>query len=223
MNHSPSSSFGVYELCRILVPGFYFTSLLTMTIWAVAVTPIPITGWGLVLLFLFVVLTSGLTMYAKETTKRRKAFLENQPSSYLQAKARVLSGTEPLNDEESRHLYFYLLNNYVPQTFHEKIFYFGTIYHIMIQIRRTSFWFGLVAVAILGVELVWGAPLAQLQGLVVFTVLVWLVYFLNVRYNKADRKMQENYQDQIFWLEMNDDVVKDLLRKRRSFQKNARL
>ena len=223
MNQSPSSSFGVYELCRILVPGFYFTSLLTMLIWSVTVTPIAVTGLGLLLLFMFTVLASGLTMYAKETPKRRKAFLENQPSSYLQAKARVLSGTEPLNDGEALQLYFYILNNYMVPTFHEKIFYFGTIYHIMIQIRRTSFWFGLLAIAALAVELVAGIPLVQLQGLVVFAVLIWLVYILNVRYNKADRKMQENYQDQIFWLEMNDDTVKDVLRKRRSFQKNARL
>jgi hypothetical protein len=48
---------------------------------------------------------------------------------------------------------------------------------------------------------------------VLYTVGVWLVYLLNVRYNKADRKMQENYQDQIFWLQMNNDVVESTLRK----------
>ena len=48
----------------------------------------------------------------------------------------------------------------------------------------------------------------------VFGAVAWAVYFLNVRYNKADRKMQENYQDQIFWLQMHDDLVVDLLKKR---------
>jgi hypothetical protein len=36
-----------------------------------------------------------------------------------------------------------------------------------------------------------------------------------VRYNKADRKMQENYKDQIYWLEVNNDLVETLLRKLR--------
>ncbi len=47
------------------------------------------------------------------------------------------------------------------------------------------------------------------------TLLMWLIYLLNVRYNKADRKMQENYKDQIYWLEMNNDLVESLLRKQR--------
>jgi hypothetical protein len=34
-----------------------------------------------------------------------------------------------------------------------------------------------------------------------------------VKYNKADRKMQENYLDQIFWLRMNEDLLKDILKK----------
>ena len=37
---------------------------------------------------------------------------------------------------------------------------------------------------------------------------------LNVRYNKADRKMQENFQDQIFWLEMNQSAVDELIVER---------
>jgi hypothetical protein len=45
--------------------------------------------------------------------------------------------------------------------------------------------------------------------------LVWLVYAMNVRYNKADRKMQENYQDQIFWLSMNTKLVDDLIAQRK--------
>jgi len=34
-----------------------------------------------------------------------------------------------------------------------------------------------------------------------------------VKYNKADRKMQDNYQDQIFWLQMNEELIKDLFKK----------
>jgi hypothetical protein len=51
------------------------------------------------------------------------------------------------------------------------------------------------------------------QGLISFCILIWLIYLLNVKYNKADRKMQENYQDQIFWLQMNEELIQDLFRK----------
>jgi hypothetical protein len=86
----------------------------------------------------------------------------------------------------------------------------------MIQIRRTSFWFAALSLVVLGLEISSGLILSDVQSLTAFTVAVWLIYGLNVRYNKADRKMQENYQDQIYWLEMNNDLVEGILRKRYS-------
>lgn len=117
-----------------------------------------------------------------------------------------------LSEDEARRLYFYILNNHIPGVFHEKIFFFGTVYNIMIQIRRTSFWFAVVSLVVAAFELAEGRSLRELQALILFTIVVWLIYLLNVRYNKADRKMQENYQDQIYWLQMNNDVVEKVLR-----------
>ena len=97
----------------------------------------------------------------------------------------------------------------MPSIFHEKIFYFGMIYHIMISIRRTSFWFGTVGLILILMKYVSTGRLLPETSLPV--LLMWLVYAINVRYNKADRKMQENYQDQIFWLSMNTEVVDRLL------------
>jgi hypothetical protein len=159
------------------------------------------------------VLVSGLTMYAKETTKRRRAFVENQPSAFLQDIVRHYSATNILNEAEARQLYFYILNNFIPPPFHEKVFFFGTVYHIMNQMRRTSFWFAILSIICLAVQIALGIALVDQQGLIFFCLLVCLIYLLNVKYNKADRKMQENYQDQIFWLQMNGDIVKDLFQK----------
>jgi hypothetical protein len=86
----------------------------------------------------------------------------------------------------------------------------------MIQVRRTSFWFGLVGLASVLAQFSLQLALAEQQSLVVFTVLVWIVYLMNIRYNKADRKMQENYRDQIFWMEMNSPLIESILRKRQS-------
>jgi hypothetical protein len=215
MNNTQTSSFGLYEATRILVPGFYFASLSAMFYYSFVSRYIsfPLEHGYWTVLFLFLVLVSGLTMYAKETTKRRRAFVENQPSAFLQDIARHSSATNILNEAEARHLYFYILNHFIPPAFHEKVFFFGTVYHIMIQIRRTSFWFAILSIICLAVQIALGIALVDQQGLVFFCLLVCLTYLLNVKYNKADRKMQENYQDQIFWLQMNSGIVKDLFQK----------
>ncbi len=215
MNSPSPSSFGTYESLRILVPGFSFATLLLFFVMCFLPRYGEYDSHGIagVLLFLFVAVVSGLTMYAKEASKRRKAFLENQPSGYLKERSKLLKNTDLLDDTNARRLYFYILNNHVPQTFHDKIFFFGTVYHIMILLRRTTFWFAVTAIAGILIRIGAGHSLSDQAPAFVFTAAVWLIYALNVRYNKADRKMQENYHDQIFWLEMNREVVENAVRQ----------
>jgi len=223
MNHSNGSSFGLYEATRILVPGFYFASLSAMffSTFVSRYLSLPVDHGYFVILFLFLMIISGLTMYAKETTKRRRAFIENQPSAFLQDIARRNSATQMLDESEARQLYFYILNHFIPSAFHEKVFFFGIVYHIMIQIRRTSFWFAILSLICLAVQTASGATLMEQQGLISFCIFIGVIYLLNVKYNKADRKMQENYQDQIFWLQMNEDLVQDLFKKYALSKKNT--
>jgi hypothetical protein len=216
MDSSARSSFGVFEVLRIAVPGLYFASLLYffLGVFFPNVADWADDSMGPGLFIVFGTLVAGITIYAKETPKRRRAFTENQPSTYLLNRSRLLSEIQPLNDADAQRLYFYILNNHIPPTFHEKIFFFGTVYTIMINVRRTSFWFGLAFIAALALLAARGEALLDRPEAFVFGAVAWAVYFLNVRYNKADRKMQENYQDQIFWLQMHDDLVVDLLKKR---------
>lgn len=212
------ASFSTHEWIRILVPGFFFALLATLfsiTFVRRYVDHDPGT-LAAILEFTGLALTSGLMMYARETPKRRKAFQENQPSKYLSAKARLMKDMELMDDAESQRLYFYILNNHVPALFHEKIFFFGTIYSIMVQARRSLFWFAVLGTVAVGFQLSAGLTLPDQQGLLVFTLVVWILYVLNIRHNKADRKMQENYQDQIFWLRMHNDLVESILRRWRS-------
>ena len=216
MNQS-SSSFGAYEAYRIIVPGYYFAALLLCLMWAVSDAlrqDVTVEGMRLLLVFIGVGLIAGLTLYAKEGTKRRKAFQENQPSLYLKTKARAMADIPVMEEADARQLYFFILNNHIPAVFHEKIFFFGTIYHIMIQVRRTSLWFAVLATLAAGGMGTLGFALKALSGLIAFASVTWLLYLLNVRYNKADRKMQENYRDQICWLEMNNELVETVIRKR---------
>jgi hypothetical protein len=221
MNPSPSS-FGAYEAFRIIVPGYYFAALLLCLAWAVTDAlgqSITLDGMRLFFVFVGIGLVAGLTLYAKESTKRRKAFQENQPSLYLKTKARAMADIPVMEESDARQLYFFILNNHIPPVFHEKIFYFGTIYHIMIQIRRTSLWFAVLGTLVAAGMGASGLPLRSLSGPLFFAAIAWLFYLLNVRYNKADRKMQENYRDQICWMEMNNELVETIIRKRYTTQR----
>jgi membrane protein implicated in regulation of membrane protease activity len=215
--NSSSYSFGAYESARILIPGFYFAALFLAFGWAIFYAVHwywTLGGIPLLLVFIVVSFVAGLTLYAKESTKRRKAFQENQPSLYLKTKARAMTDIPVMEEDDARQLYFFILNNHIPAVFHEKIFFFGTIYHIMIQIRRTSLWFAALGTVLCGIFALSGFPADSLSWMLISTAVVWALYLLNVTYNKADRKMQENYKDQIYWLQMNNDLVESILRKR---------
>ncbi len=212
MNTLPTR-FSTFEIIRILVPGAYFIFLAYALSIGFEITLLPFASWAFGLpLFLLGSLVAGLSFYYKETPKKRKAFQTNQPSIYILERSREISAAAPLTEDDARHLYFYILNHLMPVTVHDKIFFFGMIYHIMINIRRTSFWFGIAGILALIIQI---AMLQQTSLSAVSVVaVIWFVYGMNVRHNKADRKMQENYQDQIFWLEMNKHTVDTLINQR---------
>ncbi len=213
MNNSSPSRFASFEMLRIIIPGAYFIFLIFALSVGFGVTLLPFATWEFgPPLFLLGSLVAGLSFYSKETPKKRKAFQANQPSIFILDRSREISSANPLTEDEARRLYFYILNHYMPMTVHDKIFFFGMIYHIMINIRRTSFWFGVVGIAALTGQI--GMYQQTTIAAVSTVLLIWFVYGMNVRYNKADRKMQENYQDQIFWLEMNKDIVDKLIAQR---------
>ena len=211
---SEGTAFGIYETSRIVVPGVYVATLAILLYWSCIARFFPSQpGEGILYLgFLFIALASGFTLYAKETPKRRKAFLENQPSHHLSMRAKLSKNLPLLDAAEAQRIYYYLLNTCVPPAFHNKIFFFGAVYYIMTQVRRISLSFALVSTLLAAFIYLQGASILELQGPVIFSVSVWLVYLLNVRYNKADRKMQENYTDQILWLEMNHELVDQVIR-----------
>ncbi|MFA6438983.1 MAG: hypothetical protein WCX28_06740 [Bacteriovoracaceae bacterium] len=211
--NSSSTRFAVFEILRIIIPGAYFIFLAYTMFVAFGVGLQPFATWEFgIPFFMLASIIAGLSFYSKETPKRRKAFQENQPSLYILDRSREIAAARPLTEDEARRLYFYILNHLMPVTVHDKIFFFGMIYHVMINIRRTSFWFGIAGIAGLIVHI---ALFGQTTIYAVSAIgTIWLVYALNVRHNKADRKMQENYQDQIFWLEMNKQTVDTLILQR---------
>ncbi len=213
--HARRSLFGIYEGLRILVPGLYAAGLVLMLYWTYLANVLnALVGAGPLLVSYFLLtVVIGMGLYALESPKRRRAFQENQPSRHLSTRARMMKDFPLLDDADAQRLYFYILNTYVPPPFHEKIFFFGMLYSVMTQIRRSSFWFAALASALALVELGSGTPLQELQPLILAALSVWIIFVVYVQHNKADRKMQENYQDQILWLEMHADLVDDVLKE----------
>lgn len=208
-----STRFTLLEMLRIVLPGAYFLFLCYTLAIAFGVLIHPFATWEFgIPFFLLGSVVAGLSFYSKETPKKRKAFSENQPSLRILELSRQMANVRPLTEDEARRLYFYILNHLMPVTVHDKIFFFGMVYHVMISIRRTSFWFGIAGIAgiILQVAFTGTTALTTVSPIAV----IWLVYILNVRHNKADRKMQENFQDQIFWLDMHRETVAALILQR---------
>jgi hypothetical protein len=206
-NHS-SSSFGVYEGLRILIPGFYCLTLAWF--YGIVVFNIDIFLPGSnasPLLILISGSVAGLLLYATEGSKRRRAFRENQPSQHILELSRTLNVTPPIDEQEAQRLYFFILNSYMPASFHQRIFFFGMVFHILTTIRRVTLFFTLAACAALGFFAVMQQPGKITQSLIVMILSLGFIYLVNARFNKADKKMQENYQDQIQWLTMNQRLV----------------
>lgn len=208
------SSFILSECIRILVPGFLFSSLLFfyLKFFFIGTQPITLSVLGQILVFFFLVVSFGLILYIQESPKKRKAFRENQPSTYLRTLSHT-SYSSVLTEEESTLLYFYILNTIIPERFHEKIIFFGSIYFIIIQLRRMLLWFGIISTVTTIVQYLTYGFFSQTFLAVFFTILMWWFYLITVRYNKAERKIQEIYNDQIFWLQMNHDVVEEVLKQ----------
>jgi membrane protein implicated in regulation of membrane protease activity len=213
-NASAAIHFALYEFVRIFLPGFYVAFLVFLFIAGFSFTLLPFGLFEFGGIGFFVIsLVAGLTLYAKETPKRRKAFRTNQPSAHLIERSKVIGDNTPLDEDNARRLYFYILNDHMPPAFQDKVFFFGMIYYVMISIRRISFWFTFIGIILLLVKFA-ATGHFFIEGIIP-VAFVGVVYVLNVRYNKADRKMQENFQDQIFWLTMNHELVDALITKQR--------
>ncbi|MGD0339799.1 MAG: hypothetical protein ABSB78_13545 [Bacteroidota bacterium] len=213
-NHS-SSSFGAYEGLRILLPGFYCVTLA----WLYGVVAFNIdlyfTGSSAsTLLILVSGSIAGLLLYATEGSKRRKAFRENQPSQHILELSRTLNISPPIDEREAQRLYFFILNSYMPAPFHQRIFFFGMVFHVLTTIRRISLFFAIAGFFTLGTFAVTQQFDRVTPSLIVVILFLLFIYMINARYNKADRKMQENYQDQIQWLTMNQKLVLYIIQHR---------
>ena len=118
-----TSRFSTFEIFRIIVPGVYFITLAMLLVITFEIPYGLFDSSGIItVLFFTASVVAGLSFYSKETSKKRKAFLSNQPSTYILERSRRISAQRPLTADEARRLYFYILNHHMPLTIHDKIF-----------------------------------------------------------------------------------------------------
>lgn len=210
-NKNQQTFFSKYEFIKIILPGTYFIFLMILTTEIFDIYFFPFSEyqfiWPLILLGGTVV---GLTLYSLDGSKKRRAFQLNQPSLYIQSRCKNILPNNPITEYEAEQLYFYLLNNFIPSVLHDKIFTFGMIFYVINTIRRITLWFCIGSIILIGFSFDSIFGFFSYKGF--FVALLWVVYFINSTYNKADRKMQQNYEAQIMWLQMNHSIIDTTLK-----------
>ena len=132
-----------------------------------------------------------------------------------------------MKSDERIRLYLYILNNFLPQTFHEVVMVRGSLYYCVTYVWLISGILGAVGFATLLLsELTCLLPCSphiwlcgptivldhrRIATLIIYSVsqtLIWLV----LKYSKRiDRTLTFIYLDQIEWMKLNDPLVEYLL------------
>lgn len=172
------SGFGVYETLRILVPGWFVAAFLNAgTRLAFGATPVdlpadvaaftqllenPLANLG-------VALVAGLLLYAMDLPTKAGVYLVGDPDNGKEPPSRHLRRMLT-NDElkdRSLSLYFLLQDEFMHQATHRKVYLFGSLYRIFVDLRVLAA-ISLVAFVIVGSS---SAPIRQVP----FAPTAWLL------------------------------------------------
>lgn len=226
MDSVAKASFGLSETLRIVIPGYYLlvaiASYLVTLFPSLRSTALPDS------VFILAGLALGFILYSVNYPNRRAEYKKKLPSTGLIAQAKGLG--KPLGDTEHIRLYFYILNNFFPQTFHEVVMVRGALYYCV-----TYFWacsgifalIGLVTFAFVGIgRLAYGARTFSIGTVhvatddrtvwaaLLFTVVHALIWYFLTHPNRTDRMFWVICDDQKEWLGVNRPLVEYLIRYR---------
>ena len=220
----PKVSFGARETLTITIPGYYFLAMFYLYVGALNRQWLQGLG-GEVGLFLFLIigLAVGFVFFTFNWPNRRKAYNTGQPSEYLWQMSSS-SGFE-LNKKRSEHiqLYLYILNNFLPSTFHEVIIVRGGLYFCITYVWLISLiWFvvgGLTVVVLsvlkcTSVALPFGPGADSRPLLLAYSIFQFVIFACLFFPKRVDRIVQVLYYDQIEWMKLNERLVVHLLRER---------
>ena len=227
--------FETYELFRIILPGFFFMSLLCVS----AYLFLPIRSAFIEFFkhpaFLFVVVVGGIflgfVLYAYDHPKRIKAYrgLESEmPSTHLK---NILCDScsapcdNKIHDKGSAiDTYFYLLGNLFDSASRERVLYIGSVYHVLSDIRMLSSVFGSVILLISVFGLVQRAGLPIIDaifglafGFALLFFWLWLhpEFFCKKQLSKGDKYLKYILKFQRRYLDLEIEKIRRMLCKQK--------
>jgi hypothetical protein len=232
-------SFGINETLRIIVPGYYLLAALSLYLHVICPKLLAESFPGS---FVAIVagLILGLILYSFNHPNRRDAYKRGLPSAELMKRSKTLKGATALDKNQAKQLYFYILNNFMPQTFHEVVMVKGALYYCITYVREISASLALLGLLTAAVAYIhhcfhgvwawswcgfdffvngWRICGMLLYIVVQFVTYVCLWYHSPNEENRADAMLHGIYDDQIKWMEMNSPLVNDLI----TFQKDRRV
>jgi hypothetical protein len=227
----PKVSFGARETLTIVVPGYYFLAMFYLYIGALKREWLESLGGEVGLtLFLIVGLAVGFVLFTFNWPTRRKAYNTGLPSEYLWKRSLQLAdelGSQKieLNKKTSEHvqLYLYILNNYLPSTFHEIIIVRGGLYFCITYVWLISLIWGVVggltaivlsSLQCAGIALPFDRGAGSRPVLVIYSLFQFTMFALLFFPKRADRIIRVLYFDQIEWMKLNERLVTHLLKER---------
>jgi len=202
-------TFGVFETFRILIPGYIaalcaswyirlFIPSVTAYLESSKLSAVTFAGFGLV---------AGLILYLHYIPHDTKSYRESQPSQYLLERAQQLG--VGMTAEEAKEIYFYLLNNYFPESFRERIFYYGNVYRVAQKTWLISIAFAVLAASTQICYCLLRSPNLHWKQQLVFLGILLLSFFL--LFWRAEKHAIQILKGQIKWLQMRDKLVSSLL------------
>jgi hypothetical protein len=226
----PKVSFGARETLTIIIPGYYCLAMLYLYLAALDREWVrAFEGEMGLSLFLIIGLAVGFIFFTFNWPNRRKAYNTGQPSEYLWQLSKQLAeqlgspGIE-LNRKSSEHvqLYLYILNNFLPSTFHEVIIVRGGLYFCITYVWLISLGWCLVGVLTVATLVVLkctgvAVPFDLGAGTVLvslYSVFQFAVFALLFFPKRVNRIVQVLYYDQIEWMKLNKRLVTHLLSER---------
>jgi|SRR5579863_4047505 len=225
----PKVSFGARETLTIIIPGYYFLAMLYLYVAALNREWIrTFEGETGLFLFLIIGLAVGFIFFTFNWPNRRKAYNTGQPSDYLWKMSCELSKKQSLpgleldkKNREHVQLYLYILNNFLPSTFHEVIIVRGGLYFCITYVWLISLiWFvvGGLTFAVLNLKCIIALPFElgaeSRLTMLVYSVFQFVIFAFLFFPKRVDRIVQVLYYDQIEWMKLNQKLVTHLLKDR---------
>lgn len=228
------AKFGTYEVFRMILPGLFAIGLFSILAFLFPPTreafivflEHPVFPYAIIMLGIFV----GLLLYEYDHPKKTRFWKEQlkpqMPSLHLKkilCDKCVKPCEKKINSvSDAIDTYFYVLHKVIDPSSREKIFYHGSTYHVLADVRALSVSFGTAILVVSLFRYLWKNDLPLFEtvfGLALGVILLalWIYlhpeFFCNKNLSKGDRYMRDILRFQRRYLDLHIEQIKQELCK----------